>query len=119
VRIPSSGKWSAKLDHGDCADHFSGSWRSGALEADIRVSLPLPELGQRQLAVKDHFLLQEAQRAGKLQMQLDFLNAAVGRMGEQAAIRIGLSRAFSAKDGEQGVCWLMADGFFSPSEPQP
>ena len=99
---------------------FAGSWRRGALDPDIRVSLPLPDEGPRQLAVKDHFLLQEAGKAGtSLQPQLDFLNAAVRRMGEQVAVRIGLSRAFPAKDGEQGVCWLMADGFFSSSEPEP
>lgn len=99
--------------------HFAGSWRSGALEPDIRVDLPVPEVGRRQLAVKDHFLLQEACKPGTaLQAQLDSLNAAIRRMGEQVAVRIGLSRAFPARDGEQGVCWLMADGFFSASEPQ-
>ena len=99
---------------------FAGSWRTGALDPDIRVSLPLPDVGPRQVAVKDHFLLQKAGQAGtNLQAQLEFLNAAVRRMGEQVAVRIGLSRAFPPRDGEQGVCWLMADGFFSPSEPQP
>jgi hypothetical protein len=99
---------------------FAGCWRNGALEPDIRVSLPLPEVGERQLAVKDHFLLQGACKPGTtLQVQLDLLNAAIGRMGENVAVRIGLSRAFPARNGERGVCWLMADGFFSPSEPQP
>jgi hypothetical protein len=99
---------------------FAGSWRIGALGSDIRVSLPLPDIGERQLAVKDYFLLQQAGQGGTtLQAQLDLLNAAIRRLGEQVAVRIGLSRAFPAGDGEQGVCWLMADGFFSPSEPQP
>jgi hypothetical protein len=99
---------------------FAGSWRTGVLDPDIRVSLPLPDVGQRQLAVKDHFLLQEAARAGTtLQVQLDYLNATIRRLGEQVAVRLGLSRAFPAKDGEPGVCWLMADGFFSSNEPQP
>jgi hypothetical protein len=100
--------------------HCAGSWRSDAMEPDIRVSLTLPEVGQRQLAVKDHFLLQEACKPGTtLQAHLDFLNAALARMGQEVAVRIGLSRAYPARDGEQGVCWLMADGFFSMSEPQP
>ena len=99
---------------------FHGCRRAGTLEPDIRVSLQLPDVGQRQLAVKDHFLLQEAGKAGTtLQVQLDYLNAAICRMGNQVAVRIGLSRAFPAKDGDHGVCWLMADGFFSSSEPQP
>jgi hypothetical protein len=44
---------------------FAGSWRTGALDPDIRVSLPLPEVGPRQLAVKDHFLCNK--RAGQEQ----------------------------------------------------
>jgi hypothetical protein len=94
--------------------------RAGALEPDLRVCLPIPELGQRQMAVKDHFLLQEAARNGaNLQTQVEALNSAVRRMGKQVAVRLGLSRAFQYREGEPGVCWLMADGFFSPTEPQP
>jgi hypothetical protein len=40
-------------------------------------------------------------------------------MGDQVAVRLGLSRAFNSRSGEPGVCWLMADGFFSLTEPQP
>ena len=34
--------------------------------------------------------------------------------------RLGLSRPFQATPGRgEGVCWLMADGFFSLTDPQP
>jgi hypothetical protein len=99
---------------------FAGSMRAGALEADWRVSLPVPDIGVRQLAVKDHFLLQQASRAGNsLDQQIPAMNALVRRMGERIAVRLGLSRAFPAGDGAAACCWLMADGFFSLCEPMP
>lgn len=99
---------------------FAGCVRTGALEPDWRVSLPVPEMGVRQLAVKDHFLLQQASRAGNnLDQQMQALNALVRSMGERIAVRLGLSRAFPAYDSAAASCWLMADGFFSLSEPMP
>jgi hypothetical protein len=100
--------------------HFTGSVRAGVLEPDWRVSLPVPELGVRQLAVKDHFFLQQVSRAGtNLDQQLETMNVLVRRMGERIAVRLGLSRAFPAGDGASASCWLMADGFFSLREPMP
>jgi hypothetical protein len=99
---------------------FAGSWRAGALEPDIRVRLPLPEVGERHLAVKDHHLLQLARQKGNgLDEQLQALGAVVRAMGDVVAVRVGLSRAFPSRPGEPGACWLMADGFFSLAEPQP
>jgi hypothetical protein len=100
---------------------FAGSWRQGALEADFRVQLPVPELGLRTLPVKDHHLLQCAKAAGPdLAQQIDALQAALGAMGETVAVRLGLSRAFAGADsgGTGAACWLMADGFFSWSDPR-
>ncbi len=58
--------------------------------------------------------------AGDLERQVERLRQIVRGMGEQVAVRLGLSRSFG---DEQGVtpagCWLMADGFFSLSDPQP
>ena len=98
---------------------FAGSWRAGALEPDLRVCLDVPDFGRRQLPVKDHFLLSWASQAGALDKQIEALNHGVRQMGDQVAVRLGLSRAFRTRDGEPGACWLMADGFFSLSEPQP
>jgi hypothetical protein len=98
---------------------FSALRRAGVLEPDWRVSLPVPDMGMRQLALKDHFLLQQAEQAGSLEEQIRVLNAAVRRMGERVAVRLGLSRSFAGTDGGPGCCWLMADGFFSLSEPMP
>jgi len=98
---------------------FSGSRRGSGLEVDWRVSLPIPEMGVRQLAVKDHFLLQACGQAGASpEQQIQAMNAAVRRMGDRIAVRLGLSRPFST-DGASAFCWLMADGFFSLSEPMP
>jgi hypothetical protein len=99
---------------------LAASVRAGALEPDWRASLPVPEMGVRHLAVKDHFLLQQASRSGtNLEQQIQAMNALIRRMGERVAVRLGLSRAFPARDGESASCWLMADGFFSLREPLP
>jgi hypothetical protein len=99
---------------------FTACVRAGALEPDWRVSLPVPELGVRQLSVKDHFLLQKAGQAGSdLEQQIQALNTVVRRMGPRIAVRLGLSRAFPTQEGASAFCWLMADGFFSLSEPMP
>jgi hypothetical protein len=99
---------------------FSASWRFGVTQPDYRLTLPVPELGDRTLPVKDHHLLLRAEQAARdLDRRLEALNAAAGQMGEQIAVRLGLSRPF-ASNGEHGsgLCWLMADGFFSLSHPQ-
>jgi hypothetical protein len=47
------------------------------------------------------------------------LTLAVEQMGEQVAVRLGLSRGFRSMPGRaESVCWLMADGFFSSNDPQ-
>jgi hypothetical protein len=99
---------------------FQGNYRAGADEADIRVRLDLPGWEDRLLPVKDHHLLCRAERAGQnLQGRIEVLNQAVRQMGEPVAVRLGLSRAFKPRaDCETGFCWLMADGFFSLSDPQ-
>jgi hypothetical protein len=100
---------------------FTAAWRDGVPEPDYRVTLPLPGGAERSLPVKDHFLLQRAELAGtELDSRIRALSDAVGRMGERVAVRLGLSRAFPATPHRgEGVCWLMADGFFSLSDPQP
>jgi hypothetical protein len=100
---------------------FAASRRAGVAETDFRVTLPIPELGDRSLAMKDHHLLVRAARASEqVQEQVKALDEIVRQMGEQVAIRLGLSRPFqSVADREPAVCWLMADGFFSFSDPQP
>lgn len=98
---------------------FSGAWR-GVGETDIRVRLPVPDLGQRYLAVKDHHLLKKAtQFGGDVKRQLNFLNDQVRAMGDAVAVRLGLSRPFPYDGTSEPACWLMADGFFSLTDPQP
>jgi hypothetical protein len=100
---------------------FAACWRDGAAEPDFRVRLPLPEIGERSLPVKDHYLLARARAAcPDLSGQIQTLHNVVGRMGERIAVRLGLSRPFARADEQgAGVCWLMADGFFSLADPQP
>jgi hypothetical protein len=99
---------------------FAGSWRSGSPEADVRVRLPIPEVDEGWLAVKDHHLLQRTSPAdNKIETHLTALTTAVQGMGEQVAVRLGLSRGFDAAGQGPGRCWLMADGFFSLTDPQP
>jgi hypothetical protein len=94
---------------------LSGCWRAGSAESDIRVTLPLCGREDRSLAVC------RAEQAGtSLDAQVKFLTASVQAMGEQVAVRLGLSRGFQSAPGKPAaVCWLMADGFFSVSDPQP
>jgi hypothetical protein len=99
---------------------FSAAWREGCLEPDIRVELPFPGLGTRWLPVKDHHLLLRVERAtGDLEQRVKMLNEGVQQMGEQIAVRLGLSRAFQGRADQPSMCWLMADSFFSLSDPQP
>jgi hypothetical protein len=99
---------------------FTALWREGALEPDFRARLPLPGLGERILPVKDHFLLRQAELSGSdLDAQVRALTRAIRQMGPQVVVRLGLSRAFQAREGAPGQHWLMADGFFSLEDPQP
>jgi hypothetical protein len=100
---------------------FSASWRAGSPEADVRVTLPVPQLQDRSLPVKDHHLLCRAeQRGSNVNERIEALADAVRQMGELVAVRLGLSRGFKGPPAKPGtVCWLMADGFFSFSDPQP
>jgi hypothetical protein len=100
---------------------FGASWRGETGEPDFRVALPVPGLDRRTLPVKDHhLLLRVGQGTSDLEDQIQELNRQVRQMGAWVAVRLGLSRAFqgNAPDG-QAVCWLMADGFFSLTDPQP
>lgn len=107
VRLPSS------------AITFAASLRQGMVDPDFRVELPVPEVGRRWLPVKDYHLLQRVRAAAaNVDQQIAALHSAVRGMGELVAVRLGLSRAFQ-QEGGPGLCWLMADGFFSWSDPQP
>jgi hypothetical protein len=100
---------------------FSALGREGTPEPDYRVTLRLPGLTGRTLPVKDHFLLRRAELAStNPERRVQELTLAVGQMGEQVLVRLGVSRAFQPAAGRtQGVCYLMADGFFSFTDPQP
>lgn len=99
---------------------FTALWRDGAEQPDYHVSLPLPEVGRRILPVKDHFLLCRAEKhSTDIDVQLRFLLEAVRAMGAHLVVRLGLSRALPAANGQPGRCWLMADGFFNQEDPQP
>jgi hypothetical protein len=99
---------------------FAGSHRDGAADVEFRVQLTLPEVGPRHLPVKDHHLLKKAEAAGpNIDARLAALADAVRAMGERVAVRLGLSRAFGSTTNAQSQCWLMADGFFSWSNPEP
>jgi hypothetical protein len=98
---------------------FDAVWRESRVEPDIRVEVPLPDLSNRWLPVKDHHLLLRGERAGNdLEQRVKTFHAAVQHMGEQVAVRLGLSRSFQGQGDQPGVCWLMADGFFSLADPQ-
>jgi hypothetical protein len=100
---------------------FSAAHREGAAESDVRVTLPLPGVGDRVLPVKDHHLLLRAERAAPaLAERVQALTQAVRQMGPTVAVRLGLSRPFEGNAGRApSSCWLMADGFFSAADPQP
>jgi len=99
---------------------FTVAEREGRVEADYRVELDLPELGRRVLPLKDHFLLERAELAGDTPLaRKRALELALRQMGEQVIVRLGLTRPFASAGETEAVCWLMADGFFSYSNPQP
>jgi hypothetical protein len=98
---------------------FHACQRQGA-EPDLRVEVPLPELEGKQLMVKDHHLLgRVTAAAAEPEGQARALTEAVRQMGERVAVRLGLTRPFQVSEGRgPGLCWLMADGFFSLADPQ-
>jgi hypothetical protein len=100
---------------------FRTAFRAGAPEPDVRMELRLPGMEGRLLSVKDHHLLCRAEQGSPgLEGRADMLTRLVSQMGEQVALRLGLSRAFTGRDGRgPGNCWLMADGLFSLNDPQP
>jgi hypothetical protein len=83
------------------------------------VRLNLPGHSAAILAVKDYLLLRQAREySTNLDSQVSFLNEAVRQMGARICVRLGLARPVSLATGQPGRCWLMADGFFSPDDPQ-
>jgi hypothetical protein len=103
------------------ADHvqFLATLRPHTADEDLRVRLNAPGFEGRLLKLKDHFLLLQAEQASaNLEGQLKCVQEAVRKMGNQVAVRVGLSRPYTPPGGEPG-CWLMADGFFSFDEPMP
>jgi hypothetical protein len=100
---------------------ITASHRAGAAEIDLRVELPVAGLQGKLLPVKDHHLLRRAELASPdPDGQRRAADLAVRQMGEQVAVRLGLTRPFqAAPNGGPGCCWLMADGFFSLNDPQP
>jgi len=99
---------------------FSFSRREGAPDPDIRVMIEVPPMGERFLIVKDHHLLARAEQATTdPARQISALNQFVHQMGNLVAVRLGLSRPFQGDSQKPGMCWLMADGFFSLHDPQP
>ena len=99
---------------------FQGSWRSGMAEPDIRVTLPVPELGTLTTVVKDHHFLLKAEPGNPaLAKRLQVLKQTIDRMGDRIAVRLGLSRGYQANPTGPAFCYLMADGFFSLADPQP
>jgi hypothetical protein len=71
----------------------------------------------KELPVKDHFLLANAERnVGTDPAELaKFVTQEMGQGAKTVAIRLGLSRGFDVGRGERR-CWLMADGFFPIEE---
>ena len=56
-----------------------------------------------------------------LNTQQQALTLALGQMGDSVAVRLGVTRPFAPQEGPgrtPGLCWLMADGFFSLTDPQ-
>ena len=99
---------------------FSFSRREGAPEPDIRAMLPVQPMGERLLIVKYHYPLRRAEESSNdPARQIAALNTAVMQMGQRVAVRVGLSRPFQSDAKQPAMCWLMADGFFSASNPQP
>lgn len=102
------------------AIRFHVSQRTGAADMDVRVSLDSHGLAGLQLPVKDHHLLERAEQvAADPDGQRQALEESLRQMGNTVAVRLGLSRPFQPRVGSDPArCWLMADGFFSLTDPQ-
>jgi hypothetical protein len=100
---------------------FHGSRRGHSEPTEFRVRLGVAGLGERLLSVKDHHLLTRAEQTGPdLEGQVRALQHLVAGMGDPVAVRLGLSRPFlNGEHKDAGRCWVMVDGFFSLSDPQP
>jgi len=99
---------------------FSREPRPGRDEPTFRVTLDLPEVGRVNLPLKDHFLLLRAELAGDTpEVCLSSLTWFVRQMGDPVAARLGVSRPYQGDPSQaDGVCWLMANGFFSLNDTQ-
>jgi hypothetical protein len=95
--------------------------RADRPDANYRVRLHVPELDGLVIPFKDHFLLNRAELASPTDAgRLHALKLALAQMGETVLVRIGVSRPYTQPGSSSlPVCWLMADGFFSLSDPQP
>jgi hypothetical protein len=100
---------------------FAACWREGTPLPDYRVALHGAGIHFRNLAVKDHFFLERAESASKnLDERVREMSRAVHEMGNEVVVRLGLARAFQATPARQQCpCYVMADGFFSFTDPQP
>jgi hypothetical protein len=99
---------------------FSVSQREGRPELEHRVRLQASQLAGLQLPITDHLLLSRAEQAGPdPQARMAALTEAVRAMGPSVVVRLGLTRPFAPAGQDEGLCWLMADGFFSSHDPQP
>jgi hypothetical protein len=99
----------------------SASQREGVPDVEVRVALQAPEVVGRCLPLKDHDLLAQAEQASpRPEGRVRALELALRQMGDPVAVRLGLSRAFEPALGRgRGRCWLMVDGIFSLSNPEP
>jgi hypothetical protein len=86
-----------------------------------RAHLGTAELDPFGIPITDHTLLSRAeQEHERPEDRLAWMTDQVRRMGETVAVRLGVSRPFAGESsGSDAVCWLMVDGFFSPTDPQP
>lgn len=100
---------------------FSVSRREGMEESEVRIGLRIPPLDDRLLPMKDHHLLLKIEQGNlTLTEQAQLLTQTVRQMGEQVAVRLGLSRPFQFNPtSTETRCWLMIDGLFSLTDPQP
>jgi hypothetical protein len=95
--------------------------RKGDDRVSYRVHLETAELEKFMIPVTDHSLLSRAEQAYPgVEERLAWMAQTVAGLGERVAIRLGVSRPYAGDPArDEPVCWLMADGFFSPTDPQP
>jgi hypothetical protein len=91
----------------------------GTAEPDVYATLRIQGVLMRRMKVKDHHLLLKAEQGAKSVSDLgDRVRSAIRAMGDQVAVRLGLAREFQKSPEDQARCYLMADGFFSFTDPQ-